>query len=662
MARITSETKETKKELEKSQRLQEIEELPDSHLKWLLQQVFRRKFIASFIMIGTLLSIGLSTIQPILMGDLFDKLWSMYQNHQLYGIEPSVWLFFSRWEVNWTILQYSLIILGLYLVTFIIDISIRVLNEYIAHGTERDIREIFYESVQSKSMTFHDSAKVGDLMAKATFDVRIINMAVSPGIRMITQLVFSAIATLIILFYYEWRIGLVILALAPFYFITARNYSRKLKPLTEEVQTQFGNANSLLQENVSGIRVVRAFTAEEYETKRFRKEIDKLRDDIINRGKAQALYLPPLVLSIGIAIALSLSVLFIYQGTLTGGQAITINGTLIQLYNPTYMISWVLYITQMGIAGAKRILATMKEESIIEEKPNAIELQNVKGAIEYDHVTFSYQKLFQKRKALLESKQEEIDIEEQMPELFVTDTATKVRNTLEDITFKTKPGEIVAILGPTGCGKSTLTKLLARMYDVDSGRILIDGYDIRDVTLDSLRKNIGVIEQDIFLFSTTIKENIAYGVETNISDEKIIEIAKAAQAHEFITSFKKGYETVVGERGVTLSGGQKQRIAIARAFLIDPKILILDDSASAIDAKTEEKIQQAMDRLLQSRTVFVITHRLATIKRADKIIVLRKGRIVAKGTHEELLRTSEDYRRVFGRHVELPPFEVKIEQ
>ncbi|MBD3190040.1 MAG: ATP-binding cassette domain-containing protein [Candidatus Heimdallarchaeota archaeon] len=650
---------ETKKQLEKSLRLQEIEELPDSHLEWLLQQVFNRKFIASFIMIGTLLSIGLSMIQPILMGGLFDELWTMYTEHLNNSIKPTVWLFFSRWEVNWTILKYSLMILGLYLVTFVIDISIRVLNEYIAHGTERDIRETFYESVQSKSMTFHDSAKVGDLMAKATFDVRIINMAVSPGIRMITQLVFSGIATLIILFYYEWKIGLVILALTPFYFITARNYSRKLKPLTEEVQTQFGNANSLLQENVSGIRVVRAFTAEEYETKRFQLEIDKLRDDIINRGKAQALYLPPLILSIGIAIALSLSVLFIYQGTMTGGEAITINGTLIQLYNPTYMISWVLYITQMGIAGAKRILATMKEESIIEEKPNAIKIENVKGAIEYDQVTFSYQKLFQKRKALLESKQEEIDIAEQMPELFVSDTSKKVRNTLEDITFKVKAGEIVAILGPTGCGKSTLTKLLARMYDVDSGRILIDGYDIRDVTLDSLRKNIGVIEQDIFLFSTTIKENIAYGVETDIPDEKIIEIAKAAQAHEFITSFKNSYETVVGERGVTLSGGQKQRIAIARAFLIDPKILILDDSASAIDAKTEEKIQQAMDRLLQNRTVFIITHRLATIKRADKIIVLRKGRIVAQGTHEQLLRTSEDYRRVFGRHVKLPPLEVK---
>ncbi|MCK5158347.1 MAG: ATP-binding cassette domain-containing protein, partial [Candidatus Heimdallarchaeota archaeon] len=274
-------------------------------------------------------------------------------------------------------------------------------------------------------------------------------------------------------------------------------------------------------------------------------------------------------------------------------------------------------------------------------------LEDVKGVIEYKDVDFSYHKLRDKK---VTSEKKKTESKEEKPEIII-------RDTLEGINFKTQPGDIVAILGPTGCGKSTITKLLARMYDVDSGEILIDGNNIQDLTLESLRKNIGVIEQDIFLFSTTIKENIKYGVDREVSDEEIVEYAKAAQAHEFIMTFQEGYETLVGERGVTLSGGQKQRIAIARAFLANPKILILDDSASAIDAQTEEKIQKAMDNLLENRTVFIITHRLATIKRANKIIVLRKGVIVAQGSHEMLLKTSEDYRRVFGRHLDLPPIE-----
>ncbi|MEA2070404.1 MAG: ABC transporter ATP-binding protein, partial [Asgard group archaeon] len=392
--------------------------------------------------------------------------------------------------------------------------------------------------------------------------------------------------------------------------------------------------------------------------KKFKNEIDKLQHYIKERGTQRALYFPPLILTIGIAIALGLSAIFIYQGTLTVGQAITINGSLIQLYDPTYQISWVLYLSQMGLAGAKRIVSTMKEEEIIYEKPSAINLETIQGKVEFRDVDFSYYKLQQKRLAR-NLKRKDLTEDELQEERERVEKLKEIRATLKDINFVAQPGKIIAILGPTGSGKSTLTKLIARMYDVDSGEILIDDVNINDITLQSLRENIGVIEQDIFLFSTTLKENIAYGASGDVTDEEIIEIAKAAQAHEFITSFKKGYDTLVGERGVTLSGGQKQRIAIARAFLTDPKILILDDSASAIDAKTEEKIQKAMDRLLTKRTVFIITHRLATIKRADKIIVLRKGKIVAKGTHDELLRTSLDYRRVFGRHLDLPPLETE---
>jgi len=545
--------------------------------------------------------------------------------------------------IEYHILIYIIAIFGVGILSFAINMLVGVLNEYIAQMTEKRIREDFYASVQSKSMAFHDTTKVGELMSQATFDVRIINATVSPGLRMITQAIISALVAFGMIIYYDWRVILIVLGFLPFYLWTVIGYARKLRPLTEKVQTQFGLCNAHLQENVSGIRVVRAFTAEKYEIKRFGKEVDTLRDDIINRGVQQARYFPPLLLSVTITLALGLSVIFVLDGSMTGGEAIATVGFLIQLYNPTYQISWVLYLTHMGLAGAKRITNTMKEESIIIEKQNAIELKDVNGKIDYRNVSFSYQKLRNLSKDNNNSKDDS--------------NGKEVRDTLSEINFTVEPGEIVAILGPTGCGKSTITKLLGRMYDVSTGEILIDDHNIQDLTLESLRKNIGVIEQDIFLFSTSIKENIAYGVERNVSDEEIIEYAKAAQAHEFIESFDDKYETLVGERGVTLSGGQKQRIAIARTFLADPKILILDDSASAIDAQTEEKIQLAMDNLLKGRTVFIITHRLSTIKRATKIIVMRKGKIVAIGNHEKLLRTSEDYRRVFGRHIDLPPIE-----
>jgi len=632
-----------------SDRQIEIRKIPDSHLKWLLQQLFRQRAKAIYIVVATTISIGLNMVRPILTGKLFSLLWAMYENRVDFHIMPDSFELFNIMRVNPLVWKYTLLILGLGLISFLVNISVGILNENVANRTERDIRQEFYESVQSKSMAFHDTTKVGELMSQATFDVRIINATISPGLRMLTQAIVSAIATFVILFTYDWRIAASIFILVPVYIWALRDYAKKIQPLTEKVQKQFGKCNAVLQENVSGIRVVRAFTGEKYETKKFAKEVEELKDDIIARGRRQALYFPPMILSASIAIAIGLSVLFIYNGSMSIEAAITINGVLIQLYDPTYMLSWVLFLTNMGLAGANRILGTMKEEEIIIEKPDAVTIDDVKGKVSYRNVNFSYQNL-RNGKAKKEGEAE-IELNEKAP-------IKQVRDTLSDISFEVNPGEIVAILGPTGCGKTTLTKLLARMYNPDKGEIFIDDLNIQDVTLDSLRKNIGVIEQDIFLFSTTLKDNIAYGTDREVSDEEIIEIAKAAQAHDFIMSFDDQYETLVGERGVSLSGGQKQRIAIARAFLADPKILILDDSSSAIDAETEEKIQIAMDK---NRTVFIITHRLSTIKRANKIIVMRKGKIVAQGTHDSLLNSSEDYRRVFGRYVKLPPIKKQEE-
>ncbi|NHK31109.1 MAG: ABC transporter ATP-binding protein [Asgard group archaeon] len=644
ISRVSLDSKKNENDLSKLQI--EIRKIPDSHLKWLLQQIFYKPGIVIAVIFGTILSIGLNMSRPYLTGQLFDRMWSLYKGEGTF----LYFMLFDRFQVDYYIVLYIFIILLTGLAAFVINLGVGILNEYVAQMTERRIRDNFYSSVQSKSMAFHNTTKVGELMSQATFDVRIINATVSPGLRMITSAIITTIVALGMITFYEWRATLIVIGFLPFYLWTVIKYSRKLSPLTEEVQKQFGICNSQLQENVSGIRVVRAFTGEKYEIEKFGKKVDRLRDDIISRGEQQAKYFPPLLLSLTITIVLGFSVYQILQGNITGGDAITISGALILLYDPTYQISWVLYLTQMGLAGSKRILGTMKEESIIVEKPDAYKITEIEGRIEYNNVSFSYHKLQHKKATQKDEKQPD---EEELAE-------SKIRDTLHNISFKVEPGDVVAILGPTGCGKSTITKLLARMYDVDSGEILIDGHNIQNLTIESLRKNIGVIEQDIFLFSTTIKENIAYGVEREVSDEELIEYAKAAQAHEFIMSFEEGYDTMVGERGVTLSGGQKQRIAIARAFLANPKILILDDSASAIDAQTEEKIQMAMDKLLENRTVFIITHRLATIKRANKIIVLRKGQIVAQGYHDQLLRVSEDYRRVFGRHIDLPPIEADV--
>jgi len=635
--KITATSGKTKKQ-ELSILQKEIRKIPESEFKWLVSQIFQKPVIAITVIFGILASISLTMVQPYFTGRLFDRLWAVYRKE-----EPAVfYVFFKEFFFEYEVLKFVIAILILGVIGFVINLIIGVLNEYLAQNAERRIREEFYSSIQSKSMTFFDTAKVGELMSQATYDVRIINVTISPGFRLITQAVVAALVTFGMILWYEPYIMIIVVFFFPFYILTVTSYAKKLSPLTEKVQKQFGICNAHLQENVSGVRVIRAFTGEEFETKKFGKEVDTLRDDIINRGVQQARYFPPLLLSLTITLALGLSIYFIIIGRMSGGEAIAVIGVLIQLYNPTYQISWVLYLTHMGLAGAKRILNTMREEEIIIEKPTAITLSNIKGRVEYRNVSFSYQKQQQNTQGANS---------EQKP----------IKQTLQNISFVVEPGEVVAILGPTGCGKSTLTKLLGRMYNVDQGAIFIDGYDIRDVSLESLRKNIGVIEQDIFLFSTTIRENIAYGIEEEISDEEIIKYAKAAQAHDFIMSFKDGYDTLVGERGVTLSGGQKQRIAIARAFLANPKILILDDSASAIDAQTEEQIQKAMNKLLENRTVFIITHRLATIKRADKIIVMRKGQIVAQGKHDELLQTSEEYRKVFGRHLELPPIKQQAE-
>jgi ATP-binding cassette subfamily B protein len=372
--------------------------------------------------------------------------------------------------------------------------------------------------------------------------------------------------------------------------------------------------NAELAETVAGIEVVKAHAQEDHEWLRFARAARQYRDHFVQQGRIQARYLPALVFSLAWAGGFLHSLLLWREGAIALGQVVTFVGLMGTLRFPTFISIFTFNMVQLGIAGSERILEMINTETDLDENESGVS-RPIRGEVVFDNVSFSY---------------------EGQP-------------VLKDVSFAVTPGETVAIVGQTGSGKTTLTRLVNRIFDVDSGRVLVDGVDVRDWNLESLRSQISTIEQDVFLFSRSLEENIAFGV-AHANPEQIEQAAREAQAHEFITSFSDGYTTAVGERGVTLSGGQRQRIAIARAFLTDPRILILDDSTSAIDSSTEDQIQRAMRRISSERTTFIITHRLSQIRWADRILVLRRGQLVDQGKHEELMQHSTDYRRIFAQY------------
>jgi ATP-binding cassette subfamily B protein len=385
--------------------------------------------------------------------------------------------------------------------------------------------------------------------------------------------------------------------------------------------------NAGLAEAISGIEVVKANVQEHYEWDKFTQNARRYRDLFVQQGAIQARYLPVLAFGLAWAGGLLHAMLLWRHGLMTGtnslslGQVIAFMGLLGTLRYPTFMSIWTFNLVQLGVASARRILEMINTETELDENAAGV-TRPIRGEVVFENVSFSYDGQSSK---------------EDVPPV------------LKNISFVARPGETIAIVGQTGSGKTTLTRLINRIFDVNRGRVLVDGVDVRDWSLEALRSQISTIEQDPFLFSRTLAENIAFGC-ANAGQEQIEEAAAAAQAHEFITGFPEGYQTEVGERGVTLSGGQRQRIAIARAFLTDPRILILDDSTSAIDSATEDQIQRAMRRISRQRTTFLITHRLSQIRWADRILVLRRGELADQGTHEELMARSADYRRIFARY------------
>jgi ATP-binding cassette subfamily B protein len=564
-------------------------------VRWIVSHVVRYPFLPLAVLLAAILNNWAYSYRQVLVGQAFDLITG-----------PS-------W-VTGALLMVSLSVLGSALAQGVTGLARNFAVEFLAQRIERDARDELYASLLGKSQTFHGKQRIGDIMARATDDVRMLNFMFSPGLMLITDSLMALFVPIALIAQLEWRLLLVPLIFTALLAITVADYNRRLKPVSMARREQFGIMNAGLAEAIAGIEVVKANAQERKEWERFAHNARLFRDHFVQQGEIQARYLPMLAFTFAWAGGFLHALLLWRAGGITLGQVIAFMGLMGSLRFPTFISIFSFNLVQLGIASAERILELINTETELDENAAGV-TQRVQGRVVFENVGFSY----------------------------------NGKPVLQDISFSARTGETIAIVGQTGSGKTTLTRLINRIFDADDGRVLVDGTDVRDWNLESLRSQISTIEQDVFLFSRTLAENIAFGC-TGADQGEIEHAAHEAQAHEFITSFGDGYETEVGERGVTLSGGQRQRVAIARAFLTNPRILILDDSTSAIDSATEDQIQRAMRRISSERTTFIITHRLSQIRWADRILVLRQGRLVDQGTHDELMARSVDYRRIFARY------------
>ncbi len=487
-------------------------------------------------------------------------------------------------------------------------------SSFMAELIERDGRDELYTSLLGKSQTFHGRQRIGDIMARATNDVRMLNAMFSPGLMLIIDALMGTIVPVVMMGRINPRLLLVPLIFLVALILTVYDYNRRLKPVTVAQREQFGTMNAGLEEAVAGIEVVKANAQERQEWLKFVDNARLFRKYYVQQGVIEARYWPMLAFSFAWAAGLLHSLLLWRAGDISLGSVVSFMGLLGALRFPTFMSIFTFNLVQMGVASAERILELINTETEMDENAGGCTLP-MQGEVVFEAVRFGY----------------------------------NGKDVLKDLSFRVNPGETIAIVGQTGSGKTTLTHLINRIFDADAGRVLVDGVDVRDWSLEALRSQISTIEQDVFLFSRSIADNIAFGC-ADATPEAIERAAREAQAHDFIMGFKDGYQTEIGERGVTLSGGQRQRLAIARAFLTDPRILILDDSTSAIDSATEDEIQRAMRRISRERTTFIITHRLSQIRWADRILVLRRGELIDQGKHEELMARCAAYRNIFARY------------
>lgn len=489
------------------------------------------------------------------------------------------------------------------------------LSQSVSNLVAYDLRNQVYDHLQKLSFAFHDESETGQLMSRLTVDIEAVRNFMTLGLLRSLLTLVTFVAITVILFSLDVYLALVTLTSVPVLLFLSFQVARRLRPMWMNVQNENGELGTVMQESLSGVRVVKAFAREDFEIAKFGAKNQELRTLNMSAMRLSAWNQPLMLLVINIITVL---VVWIGGAAVIGHHLslvvlVAVTQYILLLNTPVrafgFMVTWFM----RGLSGGERIFSVLDIQSTIKDAPNARTLKNVQGHVEFDHVSFAY---------------------------------TTGPEVLHDITIDAKPGQIVALLGATGSGKSTILSLLPRFYDPTKGRITVEGNDLREVTQRSLRQNIGLVLQDVFLFNATLRDNIAYGV-ANATDEQIIAAAKVARIHDFALTLPDGYDTWVGERGVTLSGGQKQRVAIARTLLLDPRILVLDDSTSSVDMETEYLIQQALDAVMHGRTTFVVASRLRTIKNADQILILDKGSIVERGTHESLLALNGAYTRLY---------------
>ena len=574
-------------------------------VRWILSHTLQHKLSVLGVFAGALGNGALAAAVPVLIGRAFDAVGSTPPD--LRGLATA-----------------AALVAVSQLVRSVLQLGRNFSSEIIGQRLERDIRDELYASLIGKSMSFHDMQPTGDLMARATNDVREINLMFNPGLNLVIGSANFLLMPIIVAPTIHPQLILSPLIYLSAYFFLVRSYLRQLRPAAERVRRAFGSMNTRLAEAIDGIETVKGAAQETHEIEHFVKAVTGWREAYVSQADIEARFLPLLLLGLLHTAGFLHSLLLFRAGTIGVGDVVSFNGLLLLFGFPTFTAQFAYSRVSSGVASARRILELINFETELDQNAEGYD-GPMRGAVSFENVAFCYKAPYQ-----------------QCP---LDDGGV----TLENIRFRAEPGQTVAIVGQTGSGKSTIAKLINRTYDVDGGHVLIDGVDVRDWNLEALRRQISVIEQDLFLFSRTVAENIAFGRPEATRDD-IEAAARAAQAHDFITSFKEGYDTVIGERGVTLSGGQRQRLALARAFLTKPSILILDDATSAIDSETEDRIQRAIERAAAGRTTFLITHRLSQIRWADLIVVMRKGRVAAVGTHEQLLRDSPAYRNIFARY------------